>query len=61
MHARYAYSDEAGEEADDEETISLTKVVTEGDISLAKRDTDKHSSHADGFSHDDDVEEDKRE
>ncbi|CAN6466828.1 unnamed protein product [Victoria cruziana] len=58
---RYAYSDEAGEEADDEETISLTKVVTEGDISLAKHDTDKHSSHADGFSHDDDMEEDKRE
>lgn len=35
---RYAYSDEKGEEFDDEETQSLTRGKPEGDISLAKQD-----------------------
>lgn len=35
---RYAYSDEKGEEFDDEETQSLTRGKLEGDISLAKQD-----------------------
>ena len=49
---RYAYSEEKGEEFDDEETQSLTRGMPEGDISLAKQDNN---------SEEDEEEEDKRE
>ncbi|KAH7575683.1 hypothetical protein JRO89_XS02G0192900 [Xanthoceras sorbifolium] len=56
---RYAYSEEAGEEFD-EETQSLTRGKPEGDLSLVKQEKEKDTDNAD-VSDEDDTEEDKRE
>ncbi|KAL5857162.1 hypothetical protein ACOSQ3_004620 [Xanthoceras sorbifolium] len=56
---RYAYSEEAGEEFD-EETQSLTRGKPEGDLSLVKQAKEKDTDNAD-VSDEDDTEEDKRE
>lgn len=55
---RYAYSEEVGEESD-EEAHSLTSRKGEGDISLAKQE--KNVGTNDDFEQEDDEEEDKRE
>ncbi|KAM1392412.1 hypothetical protein ACFX2I_019991 [Malus domestica] len=54
---RYAYSDEVGEESDDEESQSLTRGKPEGDISLVKQENIDNAKDFD----EDDTEEDKRE
>ncbi|OVA14805.1 Transmembrane receptor [Macleaya cordata] len=58
---RYAYSDEVGEDYEDEEAQSLTRGATEGDLSLVKHE--KNVGNKGGFDLDDedDTEEDKRE
>ncbi|MQM04653.1 hypothetical protein Taro_037456 [Colocasia esculenta] len=58
---RYAYSDEVGEDADDEEAQSLTRGTTEGDVGLVKQEKERNFSDGDVFSLEDDTEEDKRE
>ncbi|GLT27895.1 hypothetical protein SLA2020_028630 [Shorea laevis] len=55
---RYAYSEEAGEEFDEEEAQSLTRGQSDGDVSLAK--LEKHVGGA-GISDHEDETEDKRE
>ncbi|RWR78598.1 transmembrane protein 87B [Cinnamomum micranthum f. kanehirae] len=58
---RYAYSDELGEEVD-EESVSLTMGTSEGDFSLVKQDKkEKSVGSAEVFSVEDGPEEDKRE
>ncbi|XAR53119.1 hypothetical protein NMG60_11021532 [Bertholletia excelsa] len=58
---RYAYSDEMGEESDDE-AQSLCRGTPKGDISLVKQDkNEKNAGDADDFNLEDDLEEDKRE
>ncbi|KAI3851765.1 hypothetical protein MKX03_006438 [Papaver bracteatum] len=59
---RYAYSEEVGDEYDDEESQSLTKGATEGDLSLVKQENyvarcDSNQQDENG----DDIEEGKRE
>ncbi|XP_010245901.1 PREDICTED: transmembrane protein 87B [Nelumbo nucifera] len=56
---RYAYSEEVGDEFDDEEAQSLTRVAPEGDLSLVKQD--KNVGNNGVFNVEDDTEEDKRE
>ncbi|KAJ7946652.1 Transmembrane protein like [Quillaja saponaria] len=57
---RYAYSEEVGEESDDEEAQSLTRSKLEGEISLVNQE--KNVGGGDGASDQDDgSEEDKRE
>lgn len=56
---RYAYSENLGEESDDEESQSLTGVKPEGDISLVKQE--EKSGGSTGDSDEEDTEEDKRE
>ncbi|RZC74814.1 hypothetical protein C5167_050290 [Papaver somniferum] len=59
---RYAYSEEVGDEYDDEESQSLTKGATEGDLSLVKQDN--YVARCDSDQQDengDDIEEGKRE
>eukprot|EP00268_Persea_americana_P035464 TRINITY_DN35027_c0_g2_i2.p1 TRINITY_DN35027_c0_g2~~TRINITY_DN35027_c0_g2_i2.p1 ORF type:complete len:575 (-),score=92.26 TRINITY_DN35027_c0_g2_i2:355-1929(-) len=59
---RYAYSDEVGEEGDEEEARSLTKGTSEGDFSLVKQvKNEKIVGSTDSFSLEDGQEEDKRE
>ncbi|KAH9751929.1 hypothetical protein WN944_006491 [Citrus x changshan-huyou] len=58
---RYAYSEEVGEEYD-EETQSLTRGKPEGDLSLVKQEKkEKDAGVTANISDEDDVEEDKRE
>ncbi|KAJ9174599.1 hypothetical protein P3X46_013234 [Hevea brasiliensis] len=54
---RYAYSEEVGEESDDEEAHSLTRGKTDGDISLVEK-KEKNAGTTDVY---DETEEDKRE
>ncbi|CAL8997979.1 unnamed protein product [Prunus brigantina] len=54
---RYAYSEEVGEESDDEESQSLTRGKPEGDIGLVKQENSGSTEDLD----EDDSEEDKRE
>ncbi|XP_020411602.1 transmembrane protein 87B isoform X2 [Prunus persica] len=54
---RYAYSEEVGEESDDEESQSLTRGKPEGDIGLVKQENGGSTEDLD----EDDSEEDKRE
>lgn len=56
---RYAYSEEVGEESDDEETQSLTKGKQEGELSLVKQEKNVGSDAS--FDQEDKSEEDKRE
>lgn len=56
---RYAYSENLGEESDDEESQSLTGGKPEGDISLVKQEEKSGGSTA--VSDEEDTEEDKRE
>ncbi|XP_077213426.1 lung seven transmembrane receptor family protein [Tasmannia lanceolata] len=59
---RYAYSDEVGEELDDEEAQSLTRGISEGDLSLVKQERkDKSLGSTNVFNLEEDLEEDKRE
>lgn len=58
MH-RYAYSEEVGDESDDEEAQSLTKRKPEGELSLVKQE--KNVGDDASFDQDDEPEEDKRE
>lgn len=59
---RYAYSDEVGEEGDEEEARSLTKGTSEGDFNLVKQvKNEKIVGSTDSFSLEDGQEEDKRE
>ena len=57
---RYAYSEEVGEDSDDEEAQSLTKGNSEGDLSLVKQEKEKNGD-AENYDQDNDGEEDKRE
>lgn len=57
---RYAYSEEVGEEFDDEEAQSLTRGKTDGDISLVEKKEKNVGSPGD-FDQEDETEEDKRE
>ncbi|XP_022762901.1 transmembrane protein 87A-like [Durio zibethinus] len=56
---RYAYSEDAAEEFDDEEAQSLTRGRSEGDVSLVKQE--RKNGNAGASDHEDDSEEDKRE
>ncbi|KAF8365018.1 hypothetical protein HHK36_032983 [Tetracentron sinense] len=56
---RYAYSDEVGEEFDDEEAQSLTRGAPEGDISLVKQEKNVGDNGVSDLEND--TEEDKRE
>ncbi|KAK1280609.1 hypothetical protein QJS04_geneDACA020666 [Acorus gramineus] len=59
---RYAYSEEVGEDADDEEAQFLTRGTSEGDVGLVKQEKkDKNYGSTDDFTLEDDMEEDKRE
>ncbi|XP_030459134.1 uncharacterized protein LOC115679637 [Syzygium oleosum] len=58
---RYAYSDQAGEESDDEEAVSLTRGKTEGDLCLVKQEKREKNDESTGtFDPEDDSEEGKR-
>lgn len=59
LQCRYAYSENLGEESDDEESQSLTGGKPEGDISLVK--LEQKSGGSTGDSDEEDTEEDKRE
>lgn len=58
---RYAYSEEVGEESDDEEVLSLTKGKQEGqgEISLVRQEKNARTDAS--SDEDDEPEEDKRE
>ncbi|XP_058191833.1 uncharacterized protein LOC131308824 [Rhododendron vialii] len=59
---RYAYSDEMGDESDDDEAQSLCKGSPKGDISLVKQDRkEKNGESADVSDLEDEMEENKRE
>lgn len=59
---RYAYSDELGEEGDEEEARPLAKGTSEGDFSLVKQEKiEIAAGRTDGFGLEDGPEEDKRE
>lgn len=61
LKTRYAYSDELGEEVD-EESVSLTVGTSEGDFSLVKQERkEKSVGSTEVFSVEDGPEEDKRE
>ena len=55
---RYAYSEEVGEESDDEEAQSLTRGKEEGDLSLVKLEKNVETNTI--LEREDDGEEDKR-
>lgn len=57
---RYAYSEEVGDESDDEEAQSLTRGKSEGDVNLVKQDKSEKIVE-DGENEEDDDVEDKRE
>lgn len=57
---RYAYSEEVGEESDDEEAHYLTRQKTDGDINLVEK-KQKNVGTTDGFDQENGTEEDKRE
>ncbi|KAJ4823277.1 hypothetical protein Tsubulata_028454, partial [Turnera subulata] len=57
---RYAYSEEVGEEFNDEEGQSLMRGKPEGDINLVEK-KDRNVGNTDGFDQEDEPEEDKRE
>ena len=57
---RYAYSEEVGEDSDDEEAHSLTRGKGEGDINLVKQEKNV-GTNADFEEDDEEEEEDKRE
>lgn len=57
---RYAYSEEVGEDSEDEEAQSLTKGSSEGDLSLVKQEKEKNGD-AENYDKDNGGEEDKRE
>ncbi|EEF33774.1 transmembrane protein 87B [Ricinus communis] len=57
---RYAYSEELGEESDDEEAQSLTRGKSDGDISLVEK-KEKNAGSTDVFDQENETEEDKRE
>ncbi|XP_057990041.1 uncharacterized protein LOC110670657 isoform X2 [Hevea brasiliensis] len=57
---RYAYSEEVGEESDDEEAHSLTRGKSDGDISLIEK-KEKNARTTDVFDQEDETEEEKRE
>ncbi|XP_059653412.1 uncharacterized protein LOC132300392 [Cornus florida] len=59
---RYAYSDEVGEEHDDEEAQALCRGTPKGDVSLVKQERkEKNIDSAEVFVLEDEPEEDKRE
>lgn len=58
---RYAYSEEVGEDSDDEEAQSLTKGKQEGQGELSLVRQEKNVGHDGSFDEEDDSEEDKRE
>ncbi|CAA7395713.1 unnamed protein product [Spirodela intermedia] len=59
---RYAYSDELGEDADDEEAQSLTQSLPEAEIGMVKQEKrEVNSNDRDVFTLEDEPEEDKRE
>ncbi|KAF4384252.1 hypothetical protein F8388_010532 [Cannabis sativa] len=59
---RYAYSEEVGENSDDEETQSLTRGKSDGDVSLVKQEKkEKKAGDEERYDEEDDSEEDKRE
>lgn len=61
LKTRYAYSDELGEEVD-EESVSLTVGTSEGDFALVKQERkEKSVGSTEVFSVEDGPEEDKRE
>ncbi|KDP38899.1 hypothetical protein JCGZ_05056 [Jatropha curcas] len=57
---RYAYSEEAGEESDDEEAQSLTRGKSDGDIGLVEK-KERNGGNTEGFDQEYETEEDKRE
>ncbi|KAK8582635.1 hypothetical protein V6N13_069407 [Hibiscus sabdariffa] len=56
---RYAYSEDVGEEYDDEEAQSLTRGQSDGDVGLVKQE--RNNGNAGASDHEDETEEDKRE
>ena len=60
MH-RYAYSEEVGEDSDDEEAQSLTKGKQEGQVELSLVKQEKNVRSDASFDEEDESEEDKRE
>ncbi|KAL5563234.1 hypothetical protein UlMin_032981 [Ulmus minor] len=59
---RYAYSEEVGEDSDEEEAQSLTSGKSEGDLGLVKQEKKgKNVGETDDYDEEDDAEEDKRE
>lgn len=59
---RYAYSERAGDESDDEEAVSLTRGKPEGDVSLVKLEKREKDDESNGtFDPEDESEEGKRE
>lgn len=58
---RYAYSDEVGEEAEEEEAQSLTRGTSEGDFALVKQEKEISLGSTDVLSAENGPEEDKRE
>ena len=56
---RYAYSEEVGEDSDDEEAQSLTRGESDGDLSLVKQE--KEAGVKESYNGEDDSQEDKRE
>jgi hypothetical protein len=58
---RYAYSEEVGEESDDEEAQSLTKGKQEGQGELSLVRQEKNTGADASFDQEDETEEDKRE
>lgn len=56
---RYAYSEDVGEEFDDEEAQSLTRGQSNGDVSLVKQE--QKNGNAGISEEEDESEEDKRE
>lgn len=57
---RYAYSEEVGEESDDEEAHSLTRGKSDGDIGLVEKKV-QNGGTTDVYDQEDETEEDKRE
>ncbi|GLJ46593.1 hypothetical protein SUGI_0981840 [Cryptomeria japonica] len=58
---RYAYSEEAGEDFDEEEALALTTAVSVVDADIKQDKKERKAVNTDVFSLDDDTEEDKRE
>eukprot|EP00252_Welwitschia_mirabilis_P026237 TRINITY_DN8517_c0_g1_i1.p1 TRINITY_DN8517_c0_g1~~TRINITY_DN8517_c0_g1_i1.p1 ORF type:complete len:517 (+),score=80.53 TRINITY_DN8517_c0_g1_i1:211-1761(+) len=58
---RYAYSEETGEDFDEEEAVALTSAASIGNGDVRQEKKEKRESHADVFSLDEDTEVDKRE